>query len=230
MVPRHDDQCSVQPGPYCAVDAGPLRLVLVDTGLTGRVDRAQAAGCGRCPPPQAQDPARRPTHVRRGPSAPDPLDSGGDLNEIVTDPGTATSPRSAAATTTTSATPCGFATAATIQYVVAGFPVRPCSATHRIPNVDRLEPAVSEDGFRCYPLRGDSLARFSRPIAACSASAASRSAPAMRRRSWPERIGDAAARPSTPSAEVPARARRAAGQVYPLPATGRVLPTNRRPP
>src|SRR5918995_494899 len=30
-----DAQYAVQPGPYCAVDAGPLRLVLVDTGLSG---------------------------------------------------------------------------------------------------------------------------------------------------------------------------------------------------
>ena len=39
-----------------------------------------------------------------------------------------------------------------------------------------------------------------------------------------ERIGNAAPRPSTPPADVPARARRAAGQIYPLPATGQVLP------
>lgn len=38
-----------------------------------------------------------------------------------------------------------------------------------------------------------------------------------------ERIGVAATRPSTPPADVPAYARRAAGQVYPLPASGRVL-------
>jgi hypothetical protein len=66
-------------------------------------------------------------------------------------PPTTTSPRSAATTTTTSATRCGCATGA------------PCStwcrrvraylsATHQIPNVDRLQPAVHEENFRCYPL------------------------------------------------------------------------------
>jgi hypothetical protein len=50
----------------------------------------------------------------------------------------------------------------TIQYLVAGGSGAPLTPTHRIPDVDRLGPAVHEEGFRCYPLRGDSLARFSR--------------------------------------------------------------------
>ena len=112
----------------------------------------------------------------------------------------------------------------TIQYVVAGSAGAPLSATHRIPNVDRLAPAVSEDGFRCYPLRGDSLARFSRTHRGLLGVGSLAIRPRDATTIMAERIGNAAPRPSTPSAEVPARARRAAGQIYPLPATGQVLP------
>ena len=32
----------IGPGPYCAIDAGPVRLVLIDTGILGGIDRDQA--------------------------------------------------------------------------------------------------------------------------------------------------------------------------------------------
>ena len=48
----------------------------------------------------------------------------------------------------------------TIQYVVSGGGGAFMHATHTIPTVD-IE-GVTEDEFRCYPLRGDSLAFYSR--------------------------------------------------------------------
>jgi hypothetical protein len=48
----------------------------------------------------------------------------------------------------------------TIQYVVSGGGGAFMHATHTIPRVD--VEGVSEDEFRCYPLRGDSLAFYSR--------------------------------------------------------------------
>jgi hypothetical protein len=48
----------------------------------------------------------------------------------------------------------------TLQYVVAGGGGAFTHATHTIPRVD--VGGVGEDDFRCYPLRGDSLAFYSR--------------------------------------------------------------------
>jgi hypothetical protein len=47
-----------------------------------------------------------------------------------------------------------------VQYIVSGGGGAFMHATHQIPKID-LE-GTSEDEFRCYPLRGDSLARYSR--------------------------------------------------------------------
>jgi hypothetical protein len=49
-----------------------------------------------------------------------------------------------------------------IQYVVAGGSGAFMSPTHTIDRMDRTEAPVGEGEFRCYPLRGDSLARFAR--------------------------------------------------------------------
>ena len=110
----------------------------------------------------------------------------------------------------------------TLQYVVSGAAGAPLSATHRIPNVDRLAPAVFEDGFRCYPLRGDSLARFSRTHRGLLGLGSLAIRPGDATTIMAERIGTAPPRPSP--ADVPKRARKAASQIYPLPASGQVLP------
>ena len=227
---RPDDrQWSVQPGPYCAIDAGPLRLVLVDTGLTGRVDRAQArwlraVSAGDRPKILvAAQPIFAGARVH-----PVPIEGGGDLNEIVTDP----LHRYVAAIGTGEHAyqryPVRLRDTRTLQYVVAGAAGAPLSATHRIPNVDRLAPAVAEDAFRCYPLRGDSLARFSRRHRGLLGIGSLAIKPDDAAAVMAERIGVPAQRASAP-AEAPARARRAAGQIYPLPATGRELPADPPP-
>lgn len=228
---RPDDrQWAVQPGPYCAIDAGPLRLVLVDTGLRGRVDRAQArwlraVSAGDRPKILvAAQPIFAGARLHEV-----PIEGGGDLNEIVTDP----LHRYVAAVGTGEHAyqryPVRLRDTRTVQYVVAGAAGAPLSATHRIPNVDRLAPAVVEDDFRCYPLRGDSLARFSRRHRGLLGLGSLAVTPEDAATIMSERIGVAARRPGTPSADVPARARRAVGQVYPLPATGRAAPTDPPP-
>ncbi|MDQ1073515.1 hypothetical protein QFZ32_009043 [Streptomyces canus] len=67
--------------------------------------------------------------------------------------------RSAATSTTTSATPVDV-DGRTIQYVVSGGGGAFMHATHTIPHVSIAN--VTERDFRCYPLRGDSLAFYSR--------------------------------------------------------------------
>jgi hypothetical protein len=223
---RDDDaQWAVQPGPYCAIDAGPLRLVLVDTGLTGRIDREQAAwlravSAGDRPKILlAAQPIFSGARLRRL-----PIEDGGDVNEIVTDPLHHYVAAIGTADHAYERYPVRLRDARTVQYVVAGAAGAPLSATHRIPNVDRLAPAVFEDGFRCYPLRGDSLARFSRRHRGVLGLGSLVIDPDDATTIMAERIGNAAPRPSTPAPDVPARARRAATQVYPLPASGATLP------
>jgi hypothetical protein len=49
-----------------------------------------------------------------------------------------------------------------IQYIVSGGGGAYMTGTHKIPRVEF--PGVDEEGFRCYPLRGDSLSVFSRNL------------------------------------------------------------------
>jgi hypothetical protein len=218
-----DAQYSVQPGPYCAVDAGPLRLVLVDTGLTGRVDPEQARwlrAVSAADGPKillAARPIFAGARLHRV-----PLDDGGDLNEIVTEPAYGYVAAVSGGEHNYQRYPVRLRDGRTLQYVVAGAAGAPLSATHRIPNVDRLAPAVSEDGFRCYPLRGDSLARFSRTHRGLLGLGSLAIRPGDATTIMAERIGIAAPRPSP--TVVPKRAWKAAGQIYPLPASGQELP------
>jgi hypothetical protein len=49
-----------------------------------------------------------------------------------------------------------------MPFIVSGGGGAFMQPTHTIPNIDLARlPGVDEDSFRCYPLRGDSLARFS---------------------------------------------------------------------
>ena len=110
----------------------------------------------------------------------------------------------------------------TIQYIVNGGAGAYLSATHQIPNVDRLAPAVHEDAFRCYPLRGDSLAHFSRRydrllrFGRCRLVVSPGDAVTI----MAERIGIAPPRPGSAPVQISKRARDAAARVFPLPAGG----------
>ena len=108
-----------------------------------------------------------------------------------------------------------------IQYIVSGGGGAFMHATHKIPPIDL--PGVSEDDFRCYPLRGDSLSFYSklydqklgfgfRKLAIPPDEASAIMA---------ERLGIAPTRASAEEATVSAQARRAASIVFPLPGRGR---------
>ncbi len=145
-----------QPGPYVAIDAGPLRIVTVDTGIQGNLDAEQAAWLERVslsdPKPKilltgkpiyvdgehkAQQ--RAVDRVVRDPAANYVAAIGGDIHNYQRYPVSVDG--------------------RVIQYVVSGGGGAFMHATHQIPVVDL--PGVKEDDFRCYPLRGDSLARYS---------------------------------------------------------------------
>ncbi|NEA53726.1 metallophosphoesterase [Streptomyces sp. SID13666] len=152
-------QQSEQPGPYWAIDSGPLRIIGIDTGLLGGIDKEQGEWLRRV----SQGP--RPKILVTGSPIyvddkyhPCAIEGGGTVDEIVRD------------------ADCHFVAAIggdihnyqhypvdvdgrTIEYVVSGGGGAFMHATHIIPRV--TVAGVTEQDFRCYPLRGDSLAFYS---------------------------------------------------------------------
>ena len=150
---------SPQPGPYWALDAGPLRIVGIDTGIIGRIDPEQEAWLRR-----VSFGSDKPKILVTG----KPLIVNGkhiaDANSkaieaVVRDPAARYVMAIGGDTHNYQRYPVRLPGAQVIQYVVSGGGGAYTHATHQIPKVD-LE-GVSEDDFKCYPLRSDSLARFS---------------------------------------------------------------------
>ncbi len=154
------EQQAVQPGPYWMMDAGPLRIVGIDTGIVGGIDADQGEWLRRVsqgPRPKILV-TGKPIYVD-GAYHPGLIAGGGTVDDIVRDPA------------------CNYVAAIggdihnyqhypvrvgdrTIQYVVSGGGGAFMHATHTIPKVD--VGSVSEEEFRCYPLRGDCLAFYGR--------------------------------------------------------------------
>ena len=216
-----ESQQGCQPGPYCAIDAGPVRLVLIDTGLSGQIDRHQAAWLREVSKGDRPKilltgkPIYTYAHLQQS-----PIEGGGDVNEIVTDPAHSYIACIGGDDHNYQRYPVRLRDGRTIQYVVAGGSGAYLSATHQIPNVDRLAPAVHEEGFRCYPLRGDSLAHFSRRYDKLLGFGLGRLviSPDDATTLMAEQVGIDPPRPGSPT--VDARTRRAAERVFPLPARG----------
>ncbi|MFJ3235618.1 metallophosphoesterase family protein [Streptomyces sp. NPDC086787] len=152
-------QQAVQPGPYWAIDAGPIRVIGIDTGLLGTLDAEQGAWL---------------REVSRGPRAkilvtgsplyvdgeyhPCPIEGGGTVDEVVRDPDRNFVAAIGGDIHNYQRYPVNV-DGRTIQYVVSGGGGSFMHATHTIPRVSVA--GVGEDDFRCYPLRGDSLAFYS---------------------------------------------------------------------
>ncbi len=151
-----------QPASYFAIDAGPVRLVGIDTGITGGIDAEQHQWLRRVATaderpkilltgkPIYVDGRHAPCQVYGGPDTVDDVVRdpranfvaaiGGDIHNYQRYPVTVPDGR-------------------TIQYIVSGGSGAFMHATHQIGKVSL--PGVDEADFRCYPLRGDSLARYS---------------------------------------------------------------------
>ncbi|MBA3421362.1 MAG: metallophosphoesterase [Thermoleophilaceae bacterium] len=150
-----------QPGPYWAMDTGPLRIVSIDTGITGSMDRDQlewlrAVSASSSKPKllltgrplyvNGDGPVRSPhlsavDRIVRAPEHRYVAAIGGDVHNYQRYPVRTDGER-------------------TIQYIVSGAGGAYMSATHKIPLIDL--PGVKEEDFRCYPLRGDSLSAYSK--------------------------------------------------------------------
>lgn len=153
-------QQAVQPGPYWAVDAGPIRIIGIDTGLLGTLDAEQGAWLREV----SRDPRPKilitgsPLYVD-GEYHPCEIEGGGTVDDIVRDPAHRYVAAIGGDIHNYQRYPVEVE-GRTIQYVVSGGGGAFMHATHTIPRVDVAN--VTEQDFRCYPLRGDSLAFYSK--------------------------------------------------------------------
>ncbi|WP_406364731.1 metallophosphoesterase family protein [Streptomyces sp. NBC_00645] len=154
-------QQAVQPGPYWAIDAGPVRIIGIDTGLLGTVDAEQGRWLREVS--QGDRPkiliTGSPLYVD-GEHHPCAIEGGGTVDDIVRDPGHHYVAAIGGDIHNYQRYPVQVDGGRTIQYVVAGGGGAFMHATHTIPRVRVAQ--VAEEDFRCYPLRGDSLAFYSR--------------------------------------------------------------------
>jgi hypothetical protein len=179
-----------QPGPYFAIDTPRLRIVAIDTGIQNRLDAEQAAWLLRVS--KADVPkllvTGKPIYVG-GHYHPTSFEAGAeiegyaDVDAVVRDPehryvaviGPDIHNYQRYCVRLPERDGCA---ARTIPYFVAGGGGAHLSPTHMIPRVDLRPDAgrpeerlpadvapVGEDDFVCRPLRGDSLAVFSRVFA-----------------------------------------------------------------
>ncbi|MFI0349173.1 metallophosphoesterase family protein [Actinomadura sp. 9N407] len=152
------EQRSVQPGPYWAIDTPSLRIVAVDTGITGGIDRAQGAWLREVsagPKPKLLI-TGKPLYVDDR-AEPGPIEGGGTVDAIVKDPAHHYVAAIGGDIHNYQRYPVQVGDR-TLQYVVSGGGGAFMHATHTIPKTH----LVDEDDFRCYPLRGDSLSRYSK--------------------------------------------------------------------
>jgi hypothetical protein len=155
-----------QPGPYFAIDTGPLRIVSIDTGINGQLDRDQGEWLrwvsSNSPKPKIlltgkpiyvdneykydqggiEDGAIKVDDVVRTAEHNYVAAIGGDIHNYQRYPVRVGNRK--------------------IQYIVSGGGGAYMSDTHRIPKVD--VNGVDEDDFKCYPLRGDSLSIYSKIV------------------------------------------------------------------
>ena len=213
-----------QPAPYWLLDTGPLQLVGIDTGITGAIDRDQAAWLRRVsaasPKPKILI-TGKPLYVD-GRHHPGPIEGEPDasVDAIVRERAHNYVAAIGGDIHNYQRYPVEVEPGRTLQYLVSGGGGAFMHATHTIPRV--ALDGVGEDEFRCYPLRGDSLSFYSRlyerrvpfvrdveldPVQAAAYMA--------------ERIGVAPLKAEAQGVAVTERTRRAAERIFPLPGQGK---------
>jgi hypothetical protein len=155
------EQRATLPAPYWTIETAAVRLVGIDTGIIGNIDGDQGDWLKRVsagPKPKILV-TGKPLVVnnRRDPG----VVSGRDftVDDVVRDPTNTYVAALGGDIHNYQRYPVRVGDRV-IQYVVSGGGGAYMHATHTIPKVD--VEGVTEDEFRCYPLRGDSLAFYSR--------------------------------------------------------------------
>jgi hypothetical protein len=160
LMRSRPSQEASQPGPYWALDAGPIRIIGIDTGLLGTIDRAQGEWLRQVS--RDQKPkilvTGSPIYVD-GEHHPCTIEGGGTVDEIVRDPAHRYVAAIGGDIHNYQHYPVDV-DGRRIEYVVSGGGGAFMHATHTIPRV--AVGGVGEERFRCFPMRGDSLAFYSR--------------------------------------------------------------------
>lgn len=150
-----------QPGPYFALDAGPVKLVALDFGVDQPLDRRQADWLRRTsavPGPKILL-LEMPLYVD-GQLDRLPIEGGGTIHEVATDPGHEYLAVLSGNTHNYQRYLVSLDAGRQMPFIVTGGGGAFLHETHTIDNLDHAGlDGVDEASFRCYPLRGDSLAR-----------------------------------------------------------------------
>jgi len=161
---RPSEQPNPQPGLYFALDTGPVVLVGIDTGIRGNLDRRQGAWLRRVSAATGKPKiliTGKPIYVD-GEHRPGEIAGGGTVDEVVTAPEHNYVAAIGGDIHNYQRYPIELAGERTLLYLVSGGGGAFMHETHTVPDIDRAEGMeTSEARFRCYPLRGDSLSRFS---------------------------------------------------------------------
>jgi 3',5'-cyclic AMP phosphodiesterase CpdA len=156
----------LQPAPYFVIDAGPVRFVGIDTGITGGIDKDQYHWLRRVSLDAAERPkillTGKPIYVNNEYRPGSVTGATRTVDDVITNPRANYVMAIGGDIHNYQRYPVRVAGGRTIQYLVSGGGGAYMHATHNIPPVDIS--GVDEPAFRCYPLRRDSLARFSQII------------------------------------------------------------------
>jgi Calcineurin-like phosphoesterase len=158
-----------QPGPYYVMDTEHLRFVAIDTGILGNLDAQQGGWLVRV----SRDPrpkillTGKPLFVD-GTCAPCPIEGAPEGFATVLDVVNVAEFRYGAVIGGDIHNYQRYPVRVgdrVVQHIVSGGGGAFMHATHLIPPIDpSIVPGVTEDDFRCYPLRRDSLAAYSRVL------------------------------------------------------------------
>jgi hypothetical protein len=164
LHPPPAEQERPQPGPYFALDTGPLLLVGIDTGIEGSLDREQGEWLKRVSRSSEKPKilvTGKPLYVD-GEHHLGRIECGGTVDHIVSRRENNYIAVLGGDIHNYQRYPARLEDGRTLMCLVTGGGGAFMHETHTIPNLDQLPNIpVSEREFRCYPLRGDSLSRFS---------------------------------------------------------------------
>jgi hypothetical protein len=165
---RRDVPGPIQPGPYFALDAGPVLIMGLDVGIRGSVDRDQEAWfretAGSDPRPKLVVGGK--TIWFEGRYEPPLLEGGGTVDDLVRDPAYGVVAYLSGEIHNYQRYPVAAPGGRAIQYIVCGGGGAFTQGTHtmsriELPNPVAELPPVREEDVRLYPRRADSLSFFS---------------------------------------------------------------------
>lgn len=150
-----------QPAPYFVLKTGPVEMVGIDQGIRGTLDPEQGDWLRRVSRRSGKPKILvlgKPIYAD-GEYHPRPIKGGGTVDGIVRDPLNNYMATVVGDKHNYQRYPVKLPDGRVIQHIVSGGGGAFTHATHKIPKVDL--PGVTEEGFRCYPRRGDSLSYYS---------------------------------------------------------------------